>query len=64
MGTFFDKAEDQPEMAKEFLTPVIHLVLEEFSENWPDILESELLSLSASIVKTYAAFSSFLYLAF
>ncbi|XP_062091929.1 protein EXPORTIN 1A-like isoform X2 [Humulus lupulus] len=53
IGTCFDKAECQREIAEEFLHPVIHLVVEEFNKSQLDSLDSELFLLCALIVKTY-----------
>jgi len=45
-----DKAEDQPQIAKHFVPPMMDPVLGDYARNVPDARESEVLSLFATIV--------------
>ncbi|KAH1219844.1 Protein EXPORTIN 1A [Glycine max] len=53
--TFLDKAEDQPQIGKQFVPPMMDPVLGDYSRNVPDARESEVLSLFATIVNKYKA---------
>ena len=53
--TFLDKAEDQPQIGKQFVPPMMDPVLGDYARNVPDARESEVLSLFATIVNKYAA---------
>jgi hypothetical protein len=60
--TFLDKAEDQPQIGKQFVPPMMDPVLGDYARNAPDARESEVLSLFATIVNKYASFSFFYFL--
>ncbi|CAI9774234.1 unnamed protein product [Fraxinus pennsylvanica] len=51
--TFLDKAEDQPQIGKQFVPPMIDPVLGDYARNLPDARESEVLSLFATIINKY-----------
>ncbi|KAL8217857.1 hypothetical protein R6Q57_021230 [Mikania cordata] len=57
--TFLDKAEDllthqdQPQIGKQFVAPMLDLVLGDYARNLPDARESEVLSLFATIINKY-----------
>ncbi|KAL7003798.1 Exportin-1 [Sarracenia purpurea var. burkii] len=51
--TFLDKAEDQPQIGKQFVQPMMDPVLGDYSRNLPDARESEVLSLFATIINKY-----------
>ncbi|ESW03526.1 hypothetical protein PHAVU_011G020900 [Phaseolus vulgaris] len=51
--TFLDKAEDQPQIGKQFVPPMMDPVLGDYARNVPDARESEVLSLFATIVNKY-----------
>uniref|UniRef100_M4CQ93 Importin N-terminal domain-containing protein n=1 Tax=Brassica campestris TaxID=3711 RepID=M4CQ93_BRACM len=53
--TFLDKAEDQPHIGKQFVSPMMEYVLADYARNVPDARESELLSLFATIINKYKA---------
>ncbi|XP_024637721.1 protein EXPORTIN 1A isoform X2 [Medicago truncatula] len=53
--TFLDKAEDQPQIGKQFVPPMMDPVLGDYARNAPDARESEVLSLFATIVNKYKA---------
>ncbi|KAG4993011.1 hypothetical protein JHK82_029757 [Glycine max] len=53
--TFLDKAEDQPQIGKQFVPPMMDPVLGDYARNVPDARESEVLSLFATIVNKYKA---------
>ncbi|XP_061355285.1 protein EXPORTIN 1A isoform X3 [Gastrolobium bilobum] len=53
--TFLDKAEDQPQIGKQFVPPMMDSVLGDYARNVPDARESEVLSLFATIVNKYKA---------
>ncbi|XP_027913552.1 protein EXPORTIN 1A-like isoform X2 [Vigna unguiculata] len=55
VDTFLDKAEDQPQIAKHFVPPMMDPVLGDYARNVPDARESEVLSLFATIVNKYKA---------
>lgn len=55
--TFLDKAEDQPQIGKQFVPPMMDPVLGDYARNLPDARESEVLSLFATIINKYAVFS-------
>ncbi|XP_054812006.1 protein EXPORTIN 1A isoform X2 [Prosopis cineraria] len=55
IDTFLDKAEDQPQIGKQFVPPMLDPVLGDYSRNVPDARESEVLSLFATIVNKYKA---------
>ncbi|KAF7836515.1 protein EXPORTIN 1A [Senna tora] len=55
IDTFLDKAEDQPQIGKQFVAPMMDAVLGDYSRNVPDARESEVLSLFATIVNKYKA---------
>jgi len=59
VDTFLDKAEDQPQIAKHFVPPMMDPVLGDYARNVPDARESEVLSLFATIVNKYVNFLSF-----
>ncbi|KAL8233051.1 hypothetical protein R6Q57_002829 [Mikania cordata] len=48
--TFLDKAEDQPQIGKQFVPPMMDPVLGDYARNLPDARESEVLSLFATII--------------
>lgn len=48
-----DKAEDQPQIGKQFVPPMMDPVLGDYARNVPDARESEVLSLFATIVNKY-----------
>ncbi|XP_058082401.1 protein EXPORTIN 1A-like [Magnolia sinica] len=48
--TFVDKAEDQPQIGKQFVPPMMDPVLGDYARNLPDARESEVLSLFATII--------------
>ena len=52
--TFLDKAEDQPQIGKQFVPPMMDPVLGDYARNLPDARESEVLSLFATIINKYA----------
>jgi exportin-1 len=56
-----DKAEDQPQIGKQFVPPMMDPVLGDYARNVPDARESEVLSLFATIVNKYASFSIFFF---
>ncbi|KAI4330800.1 hypothetical protein MLD38_029049 [Melastoma candidum] len=51
--TFLDKAEDQPQIGKQFVPPMMDPILGDYSRNVPDARESEVLSLFATIINKY-----------
>ncbi|KAK4489824.1 hypothetical protein RD792_000468 [Penstemon davidsonii] len=51
--TFLDKAEDQPHIGKQFVTPMMDPVLGDYARNVPEARESEVLSLFATIINKY-----------
>ncbi|XP_058093970.1 protein EXPORTIN 1A [Magnolia sinica] len=51
--TFVDKAEDQPQIGKQFVPPMMDPVLGDYARNLPDARESEVLSLFATIINKY-----------
>ncbi|CAL0311372.1 unnamed protein product [Lupinus luteus] len=53
--TFLDKAEDQPQIGKQFVPPMFDPVLGDYARNVTDARESEVLSLFATIVNKYKA---------
>ncbi|MBA0710152.1 hypothetical protein Golax_025145, partial [Gossypium laxum] len=53
--TFLDKAEDQPQIGKQFVPPMMDPVLGDYARNMPDARESEVLSLFATIINKYKA---------
>ncbi|KAJ6858657.1 protein EXPORTIN 1A-like isoform X3 [Populus alba x Populus x berolinensis] len=53
--TFLDKAEDQPQIGKQFVPPMMDPVLGDYARNLPDARESEVLSLFATIINKYVA---------
>jgi len=54
-----DKAEDQPQIGKQFVPPMMDPVLGDYARNVPDARESEVLSLFATIVNKYVNYSQF-----
>ncbi|KAG0497089.1 hypothetical protein HPP92_001780 [Vanilla planifolia] len=54
--TFVDKAEDQPQIGKQFVPPMMDPVLGDYARNVPDARESEVLSLFATIINKYKSF--------
>ena len=56
--TFLDKAEDQPQIGKQFVPPMMDPVLGDYARNVPDARESEVLSLFATIINKYYIFFS------
>ncbi|XP_020230039.1 protein EXPORTIN 1A isoform X1 [Cajanus cajan] len=55
VDTFLDKAEDQPQIGKQFVPPMMDPVLGDYARNVPDARESEVLSLFATIINKYKA---------
>ncbi|XP_022718569.1 protein EXPORTIN 1A isoform X6 [Durio zibethinus] len=55
IDTFLDKAEDQPQIGKQFVPPMMDPVLGDYARNLPDARESEVLSLFATIINKYKA---------
>ncbi|KAK4758061.1 hypothetical protein SAY87_019362 [Trapa incisa] len=53
--TFLDKAEDQPQIGKQFVPPMMDPILGDYLRNVPDARESEVLSLFATIINKYKA---------
>ncbi|KAL5568216.1 hypothetical protein UlMin_024791 [Ulmus minor] len=53
--TFLDKAEDQSQIGKQFVPPMMDPVLLDYARNVPDARESEVLSLFATIINKYKA---------
>ncbi|XP_043815378.1 protein EXPORTIN 1A isoform X3 [Manihot esculenta] len=53
--TFLDKAEEQPQIGKQFVPPMMDPVLGDYARNLPDARESEVLSLFATIINKYKA---------
>ncbi|URD74343.1 CRM1 C terminal [Musa troglodytarum] len=51
--TFVDKAEDQPQIGRQFVPPMMDPVLGDYARNLPDARESEVLSLFATIINKY-----------
>ncbi|PWA66235.1 exportin 1A [Artemisia annua] len=51
--TFLDKAEDQPQIGKQCVPPMMDPVLGDYARNVPDARESEVLSLFATIINKY-----------
>ncbi|KAF5749342.1 protein EXPORTIN 1A [Tripterygium wilfordii] len=51
--TFLDKAEEQPQIGKQFVPPMMDHVLGDYARNVPDARESEVLSLFATIINKY-----------
>ncbi|TQD81829.1 hypothetical protein C1H46_032582 [Malus baccata] len=51
--TFLDKAEDQPQIGKQIVPPMLDPVLGDYARNLPDARESEVLSLFATIINKY-----------
>ncbi|KAK1441519.1 hypothetical protein QVD17_07482 [Tagetes erecta] len=51
--TFLGKAEDQPQIGKQFVPPMMDPVLGDYARNLPDARESEVLSLFATIINKY-----------
>ena len=54
--TFLDKAEDQPHIGKQFVSPMMEYVLADYARNVPDARESEVLSLFATIINKYVSY--------
>lgn len=54
--TFLDKAEDQAQIGKQFVPPMMDPVLGDYARNLPDARESEVLSLFATIINKYVVF--------
>lgn len=52
--TFLDKAEDQPQIGKQFVPPMMDPILGDYARNVPDARESEVLSLFATIINKYS----------
>ena len=48
-----DKAEDQAQIGKQFVPPMMDPVLGDYARNLPDARESEVLSLFATIINKY-----------
>lgn len=48
--TFLDKAEDQPQIGKQFVPPMMDPILGDYTRNLPEARESEVLSLFATII--------------
>lgn len=48
--TFTEKSEDQQNLGKQFVPPMMDHVLGDYSRNLPDARESEVLSLFATII--------------
>uniref|UniRef100_A0A5B6Z553 Putative exportin-1 n=1 Tax=Davidia involucrata TaxID=16924 RepID=A0A5B6Z553_DAVIN len=55
IGTFLYKAKDHPDIGKNFVPPMMDLVLGDYARNLPDARESEVLSLLARIINAYKA---------
>nr|XP_043627254.1 protein EXPORTIN 1A-like [Erigeron canadensis] len=53
IDTFLDKAEEQPQIGKQFVPPMMDPVLGDYARNLPDARESEVLSLFATIINKY-----------
>jgi exportin-1 len=53
--TFLDKAKAQPQIGKQFVPPMMDIVLGDYAKNVPDARESEVLSLFATIINKYKA---------
>ncbi|KAJ4837330.1 Exportin-1 [Turnera subulata] len=53
--TFLDKADDQAQIGKQFVPPMMDPVLGDYARNLPDARESEVLSLFATIINKYKA---------
>ncbi|XP_027103461.1 protein EXPORTIN 1A [Coffea arabica] len=51
--TFLDKSEDQPQIGKQFVPPMMDPILGDYARNLPDARESEVLSLFATIINKY-----------
>ncbi|PKA48667.1 hypothetical protein AXF42_Ash018484 [Apostasia shenzhenica] len=51
--TFVDKAEDQSQLGKQFVPPMMDPILADYARNVPDARESEVLSLFATIINKY-----------
>ena len=60
--TFLDKAEDQPQIGKQFVPPMMDPVLGDYARNLPDARESEVLSLFATIINKYVMDKNILYM--
>ncbi|KAG1368297.1 protein EXPORTIN 1A [Cocos nucifera] len=50
---FLDKSEDQPQIGKQFVPPMMDPILGDYARNLPDARESEVLSLFATIINKY-----------
>lgn len=48
--TFLDKAEDQPQIGKQFVPPMMDPILGDYTRDLPEARESEVLSLFATII--------------
>lgn len=48
--TFLDKAEDQPQIGKQFVPPMMDPILGDYARNLPDARESEVLSIFVTII--------------
>ncbi|KAJ4851024.1 hypothetical protein Tsubulata_037491 [Turnera subulata] len=53
--TFLEKADDQAQIGKKFVPPMMDPVLGDYARNLPDARESEVLSLFATIINKYKA---------
>ncbi|KAJ4832061.1 hypothetical protein Tsubulata_042744 [Turnera subulata] len=53
--TFLEKADDQAQIGKQFVPPMMVPVLGDYARNLPDARESEVLSLFATIINKYKA---------
>ncbi|XP_048131585.1 protein EXPORTIN 1A-like [Rhodamnia argentea] len=51
--TFLDKAEDQPQIGKQFVPPMMAHILRDYVRNVPYVRESKVLSLFATIINKY-----------
>ncbi|KAF3779403.1 EXPORTIN 1A protein [Nymphaea thermarum] len=51
--TFVDKAEDQSQIGKQFVPPMMDPVLGDYARNLPDAREAEVLSVFATIINKY-----------
>nr|XP_029117536.1 protein EXPORTIN 1A isoform X2 [Elaeis guineensis] len=51
--TFLDKSEDQPQIGKQFVPPMMDPILGDYARNLADARESEVLSLFATIINKY-----------
>ncbi|KAJ4841653.1 Exportin-1, variant 2, partial [Turnera subulata] len=53
--TFLEKADDQAQIGKQFVPPMMDPVLGYYARNLPDARESEVLSLFATLINKYKA---------